>query len=45
MAARRVPLITVARAARYPAPRGDYIDGEVVDVTDFEPLAVERKPD
>jgi UPF0716 protein FxsA len=45
MAARRMPLITVASAAGYPAPRGDYIDGEVVDVTDVEPLAVERKPD
>ena len=45
MAARRVPLITVAGAAGYRAPRGDYIDGEVIDVTDIEPLAVERKPD
>ena len=46
MAARRVPLITVAgTAAGYPAPRGDYIDGEVIDVVDVEPPAVERKPD
>jgi UPF0716 protein FxsA len=45
MAARRMPLITVAGTAGYPAPRGDYIDGEVIDVTDIEPLAVERKPD
>jgi UPF0716 protein FxsA len=45
MAARRVSLITVGGAAGYPAPRGDYIDGEVIDVTDVEPPAVERKPD
>ena len=45
MAARRMPLITVAGTAGYTAPRGDYIDGEVIDVTDVEPLAVERKPD
>jgi UPF0716 protein FxsA len=45
MAARRMPLITVAGTARYTTPRGDYIDGEVIDVTDVEPLAVERKPD
>ena len=40
-----MPLITVAGAADYTAPRGDYIDGEVVDVVDVEPAAVERKPD
>ena len=45
MAARRVPLITVASTAGYTAPRGDYIDGEVIDVVDVEPPAVERKPD
>jgi UPF0716 protein FxsA len=46
MAARRMPLITVAGAAAgYPAPRSDYIDGEVIDVVDVEPPAVERKPD
>jgi UPF0716 protein FxsA len=45
MAARRMPLITVAGTAGYTAPRGDYIDGEVIDVTDVEPLAVERKLD
>jgi UPF0716 protein FxsA len=45
MAARRMPLITVAGTAGYTPPRGDYIDGEVIDVTDIEPLAVERKPD
>lgn len=45
MAARRIPLITVAgTAAGYPGPRGDYIDGEVIDVVDVEPPAVERKP-
>ncbi len=45
LAARRLPLITVAGAAGYTAPRGDYIDGEVVDVVHVEPAAVERKPD
>jgi UPF0716 protein FxsA len=45
LAARRLPLITVAGAAGYTAPRGDYIDGEVVDVVHVEPSAVERKPD
>lgn len=53
MAARRMPLITVAGTAGHTTPRGDYIDGEVVDVTvplargegpPVEPLAVERKP-
>ena len=44
MAARRLPLITVG-VPGYPAPRGDYIDGEVIDVVDVEPAAVERKPD
>jgi UPF0716 protein FxsA len=48
MAARRMPLITVAGATGYTgytAPPGDYIYGEVIDVTDVEPGAVERKPD
>lgn len=39
MAARRVPLITVAAAAaanRPGAGRGDYIDGEVIDVVDVD---------
>ena len=49
MAARRVPLITVATAAagRRPAGQGqgDYIDGEVIDVVDVEPEALPRKPD
>ena len=52
MAARRVPLITAAagRAATTgwgydAAGRGDYIDGEVIDVVDVEPDAVERKPE
>jgi len=51
LAARRMPLITVAGPtgytgyAGYTAPPGDYIDGEVIDVTDIEPPAVERKPD
>jgi UPF0716 protein FxsA len=33
MAARRVSLITVGGTAGYTTPRGDYIDGEVIDVT------------
>ncbi|EKF23462.1 fxsA cytoplasmic membrane family protein [Mycolicibacterium hassiacum DSM 44199] len=55
IAARRVPLITVAGAARSTAVRGDYIDGEVVgsvevdlDVpttADTGPKALERRPD
>ena len=48
IAARRMPLITVAGAAGPTAGRGDYIDGEVVDVSDIpdvEPPALERKPD
>ncbi|WP_264075157.1 FxsA family protein [Mycolicibacter minnesotensis] len=45
MAARRMALITVAGPVGYTAARGDYIDGEVIDVTDVEPPAVERKPD
>ena len=49
MAARRMPLITVAGATGYTAPRGDYIDGEVVDVVDVDSRAkpdrpCERKP-
>lgn len=48
---RTVPLITVTGARQYPGyggrtgGHGDYIDGEVVDVTDVDPAAVERKPD
>ncbi len=59
MAARRMPLITVATTAanREGAGRGDYIDGEVidvvdsdidsdiVDVVDVEPQALPPKPD
>lgn len=55
MAARRAPLITAAAAgSAYTASRqGDYIDGEVIDVSDdpdvepqaVEPPAVERKPE
>lgn len=44
LAARRMPLITAGWG--YPAQRrGDYIDGEVIDVVDTDPYAVERKPD
>jgi UPF0716 protein FxsA len=54
MAARRAPLIAAAGAAGAAgwgytaAGRGDYIDGEVIDVSDdpvVEPQAVERKPE
>jgi UPF0716 protein FxsA len=51
LAARRLPLITVATAAagsRPSAGRGDYIDGEVIDVRDdpaVEPQALPHKPD
>jgi UPF0716 protein FxsA len=50
MAARRMPLVTAATAGAAgwgysAAGNGDYIDGEVVDVVDVEPPAVERKPD
>jgi UPF0716 protein FxsA len=51
MALRRAPLITAATAAagyRPAAGRGDYIDGEVVDVrddTDVERDSLPRKPD
>jgi UPF0716 protein FxsA len=59
MAARRMPLITVATAAaagnRHAPGRGEYIDGEVIDVVDVaggdvdtadvERPALPRKPD
>jgi UPF0716 protein FxsA len=51
IAARRVPLVAAAgtgAAAGWgynAAGRGDYIDGEIIDVVDVEPEAVERKPD
>src|SRR5882757_3701891 len=52
MAARRVPLVVTgagsAAAAGWgydAAGRGDYIDGEVVDVVDVQPSALERKPE
>jgi UPF0716 protein FxsA len=53
MAARRVPLVTAAGATApgwgyTAAGSGDYIDGEVIDVSDdpaVEPTAVERKPE
>jgi UPF0716 protein FxsA len=43
-AARRIQTFTVhgPDGARYPA--GDYIDGEVIDVTEVEPAAVEHRP-
>jgi UPF0716 protein FxsA len=53
MAARRMPLVaaaasTGAAAAGWgydAAGRGDYIDGEVIDVTDTEPPSLPRQPD
>ena len=47
VAAKRMPLITVATSAagRQGTGRGDYIDGEVVDVVDVEPQALPREPD
>jgi UPF0716 protein FxsA len=51
LAAKRMPLITAAPAGApsgwgYDAAgRGDYIDGEVIDVVDVKPRAVERKPE
>ena len=52
VAARRMPLVAAAAgpstAAGWgydAAGRGDYIDGEVVDVVDVETRAVERKPE
>jgi UPF0716 protein FxsA len=43
---RRVPLITVATAGSGHRPgRGDYIDGEVIEVVDVEPEALPRHPD
>ena len=52
VAARRMPHLAAAASPRTAAGwgydatgRGDYIDGEVVDVVDVETPAVERKPD
>jgi UPF0716 protein FxsA len=47
---RRAPLITVATvgARRYASARdsrGDYIDGEVIDVTDVDPPALPLQPE
>jgi UPF0716 protein FxsA len=46
IAARQLLLVTVG--PRYTAQHGDYIDGEVIDISDepaVEPQAVERKPE
>jgi UPF0716 protein FxsA len=46
LAARRMPLITVAGASVRPtAGHGDYIDGEVIDVVDVEPQVLPPKPE
>jgi UPF0716 protein FxsA len=44
MAARRLSVVAVGAPTHTPA-RGEYIDGEVIDVVDVEPPAVERKPE
>ena len=49
LASRRAPLITIATvgASRYRPNRGDYIDGEVIDVTDrghHPPAAGQAQP-
>jgi UPF0716 protein FxsA len=43
MAARQLPLVTLG--PRRTPGRSDYIDGEVVDVVDVQPQALERTPD
>src|SRR6185436_6354784 len=48
IAARRIPVVAAGTGAASgwgydAAGRGEYIDGEVVDVVDVEPRAVERK--
>jgi UPF0716 protein FxsA len=45
LALKRAPLITVATAAgsRYSAGRGEYIDGEVIDVVDGDVVDIEPK--
>ena len=49
MAARRMPIVAAGAAATgwgYDAAgRGDYIDGEIIDVTDIEPPSLPRQPD
>jgi UPF0716 protein FxsA len=44
---RRAPLITfvTAGARQYTSGQGDYIDGEVIDVTPVEPPAIPRRPE
>ena len=50
MAARRMPMVAAGAAAATgwgydAAGRGDYIDGEIIDVTDIEPPSLPRQPD
>ena len=46
VAGKRAPLVTVAKdRTRRDDYRGDYIDGEVIDVTDIEPPPLPRRPD
>jgi UPF0716 protein FxsA len=40
----RVPLIVTTAGPRAYPPRGDYIDGEVIDVTDVEPPRLPKHP-
>ncbi|MCW2518845.1 MAG: protein affecting phage exclusion by the plasmid [Mycobacterium sp.] len=41
----RMPLIVTTAGSAYRPPRGDYIDGEVIDVTDVEPPSLPKHPD
>jgi UPF0716 protein FxsA len=41
----RMPLIVTTAGSAYRPPRGDYIDGEVIDVTDVEPPGLPKHPD
>lgn len=47
IAARRAPLITTGTygPGRYTSARPDYIDGEVIDVTDIDPPPLPRHPE
>jgi UPF0716 protein FxsA len=41
----RMPLIVTTAGSAYRPTRGDYIDGEVIDVTDVEPPSLPKHPD
>jgi hypothetical protein len=40
-----MPLIVTTAGSAYRPTRGDYIDGEVIDVTDVEPPSLPQHPD